>query len=368
LGYKIYRDSLVIQSSQTELSYTDANVYPGKYKYVVKAIYSTGLSQPTDPVEALIQGGTARKYVLLEIATGTWCTYCPGSAMGADDLVESGANVAVIEYHDNDDYENNDANQRNSYYNITGYPTAKFDGSTTISGGNMTQSMYPSYLPVYNNHIKKLSLFDLDMVVIQSGESELQISITTKKIYAYENNNLRLHLVLTETHIPENWQGIMTEVNSVCRKMYPDYKGNVADFSNDSVLVFNYTITVDTTFEFNNCALVAFIQDNATKEVLQVDNINFNSLGRTEPEEINTSVYPNPCSGSFCLSITQKGTEVYKMEIQNNFGACVYRNDDLRVNGTFKQYFDVHNLSDGMYNLILRSDKHQISKKIVINK
>jgi hypothetical protein len=30
-----------------------------------------------------------RNYVLVEIATGTWCGYCPGAALGADDLIEN---------------------------------------------------------------------------------------------------------------------------------------------------------------------------------------------------------------------------------------------------------------------------------------
>jgi hypothetical protein len=56
------------------------------------------------------------------------------------------------------------------------------------------------------------------------------------------------------------------------------------------------------------------------------------------------------------------------MEVLNSFGAVVYKTDKLTVNGTFKQYFDLSELSAGMYTLILRSDSQQITKKIVINK
>ena len=31
-----------------------------------------------------------RDKVIVEIGTGTWCQYCPGSAMGADDLIANG--------------------------------------------------------------------------------------------------------------------------------------------------------------------------------------------------------------------------------------------------------------------------------------
>jgi len=34
--------------------------------------------------------GTTRFMVATEDATGTWCTYCPGAAMGCDDLLSNG--------------------------------------------------------------------------------------------------------------------------------------------------------------------------------------------------------------------------------------------------------------------------------------
>ena len=47
-----------------------------------------------------------RNLVLVEIATGTWCYYCPGAAMAADELVANGDPVAVVENHDGDSYAN----------------------------------------------------------------------------------------------------------------------------------------------------------------------------------------------------------------------------------------------------------------------
>ena len=62
-----------------------------------------------------------REKVIVEIGTGTWCPYCPGAAMGADELVENGHDVAIIEYHNGDSYANAYSNSRNNYYNITGF-------------------------------------------------------------------------------------------------------------------------------------------------------------------------------------------------------------------------------------------------------
>ena len=47
-----------------------------------------------------------RSFVVLEIGTGTWCVYCPGAAGGADQLVDEGKSVAVIENHNGDSYAN----------------------------------------------------------------------------------------------------------------------------------------------------------------------------------------------------------------------------------------------------------------------
>ncbi|HAW58251.1 MAG TPA: hypothetical protein DCX03_04440, partial [Bacteroidales bacterium] len=69
-----------------------------------------------------------REMVILEIGAGTWCTYCPGAAMGADDLLANGCSVAVVENHNGDPFANQYSNARNSFYAITGYPTAIFDG------------------------------------------------------------------------------------------------------------------------------------------------------------------------------------------------------------------------------------------------
>lgn len=67
-----------------------------------------------------------RQMVVLEISTGTWCTYCPGAAMGADDLLANGCRVAVVENHNNDPFANQYSNARNSYYNPKWLPDCIF--------------------------------------------------------------------------------------------------------------------------------------------------------------------------------------------------------------------------------------------------
>ena len=111
-----------------------------------------------------------RQFVLLEIGTGTWCTYCPGAAMGADDLLEAGCMVAVIENHNGDAFANQYSNARNSYYAISGYPTAIFDGVLRVVGGSHSSSMYNSYLPKYNQRMAVPSNIMMSMTAEESAE------------------------------------------------------------------------------------------------------------------------------------------------------------------------------------------------------
>jgi hypothetical protein len=43
-----------------------------------------------------------REDVIVEISTSTWCMYCPGAALGANDLVAARADVGILEYHYDD--------------------------------------------------------------------------------------------------------------------------------------------------------------------------------------------------------------------------------------------------------------------------
>jgi hypothetical protein len=80
------------------------------------------------------------------------------------------------------------------------------------------------------------------------------------------------------------------------------------------------------------------------------------------------SVYPNPNKGAFWLSLNSTDYAVYDMQVINSTGGVVYQMSDLRVNGAFKQYFELQGISAGVYTIVLRSDKRQIFRKIIINR
>lgn len=229
-----------------------------------------------------------KKYVVVEIGTGTWCPYCPGAAMGADDLIENGHSVAVIENHNGDSYTNTFSNSRNSLYGINSFPTAVFNGKEKLVGGSHTQSLYSSYLPIYNNAVSVMSDFTLDLSYTHSG-SDYDVTVNIDETGDYAGTNLAVYLVLTESHLAQNWQG-QTELNFVNKAMYPDQNGTSFSGGTQSL---NLSFTADSNWDLSNCELVAFIQDKDTKEILQADKAflaepsNINDVEISEINDIN---------------------------------------------------------------------------------
>ncbi|MFH1160943.1 MAG: Omp28-related outer membrane protein [bacterium] len=208
-----------------------------------------------------------REMVALEIGTGTWCTYCPGAAMGADDLLENNCKVAVAENHNGDPFTNQYSNARNSYYSITGYPTAKFDGILTLVGGSYSSSMYSSYLPLYNQRYAVLSLIDMNMSISNSGLS-YTVVITMEKVGTLPTNIFKLRFYVTQSHIQYNWQG-QNHLNFVNRLMVPNATGTTVDFTGGDIQTVTLNFDMDSNWPLIDCEFIAFLQNDNGKEIMQ---------------------------------------------------------------------------------------------------
>ena len=222
-------------------------------------------------ISILMAEEVERDVVVVETFTATWCPYCPGCAMGIDDLIANGCDVAVVGYHpsSSDPFYNNYALYRKNYYGsiVTGYPTAIFDGVLSHVGGSHTQSMYPYYLPRYNQRKAINSSFTIEINGNNIGLN-YDITVTVNKVAVTSSTNMVLHLSLTESDIQYNWQG-QTELNFVERLMVPNQYGTALDFSLDSTNTVDLSFTLNPSWVADNCELAAFIQDTDTKEVLQ---------------------------------------------------------------------------------------------------
>ncbi|MEI6433660.1 MAG: T9SS type A sorting domain-containing protein [Bacteroidota bacterium] len=207
----------------------------------------------------VIAQSVPRTMVIMEVGTGTWCTYCPGAAMGADDLLANGKFVAVVENHNGDPYANNYSNARNTFYGISGYPTATFDGNQAVVGGNHTNSMYTSYVPKYNAAIAVTSPVEMEMAVSSTG-LDYTVTVTITKVGAITATALKLHFALTQSGISVNWQG-QTHLEHVNRLMVPDQNGTDISFVSGDVQTATLTFAVPAALPLEECEFIAWLQN-----------------------------------------------------------------------------------------------------------
>jgi PKD repeat protein len=206
-----------------------------------------------------------RDKVVVEVGTGTWCTYCPGAAMGVDDLIANGWPVAAVENHNGDPFANQYSNARNTFYNISGYPTAFFDGGNSVVGGSHTQSMYSSYWPKVQQRMNVPSPVSIAVWGTHTGMT-YNITVTVTKVANISGSDVRLHVCLTESEIAYAWQG-MSECNYVNRLMVPNENGTVLNFAGSDVLEIPLTFNLQSGWNTIHMELVAFVQTHSSKEI-----------------------------------------------------------------------------------------------------
>ncbi len=92
-----------------------------------------------------------------------------------------------------------------------------------------------------------------------------------------------------------------------------------------------------------------------------------NSVGINELLEGNVGIFPNPTNGSFSLNINANA-ENLRIRIVNTVGVEVYNESNIKVNGTFTRDFELENLEEGMYLMIIENGQSNIIKKVIVEK
>jgi len=232
-----------------------------------------------------------RELVVVEIGTGTWCGYCPGAAMGAHDLLVNGQPVAIVKNHNGDTFANTYSNARNTYYGITGFPTALFDGLNRSVGGSATQSMYSTYLPRVTARMAVPSHYTLS--AYGSGENNnWNVTVNVSKPEEDTNTNVVLHACITQSGIPFNW-GNQTTVENVNRLMVPSQNGTPVDLATGESTDINLTFATQAAWPVDDLELVIWLQNVTTKEILQGKKYAMDDLFPTQAISTDLLMYPD---------------------------------------------------------------------------
>lgn len=297
-----------------------------------------------------------RTLVVCEEATGTWCGYCPGAAMGLDELVENTWPVAVVAYHGNDNYETPEGRQRIDFYGIGGYPTVMFDGVETYIGGSGSESMYNTYLPIVEQRLSIPAAVSIDFEDMIFDGNTLLVSVDINSGSPIPGDNIALIATLAESHIPQNWQGL-NELNFVERAMFGGADGHAISLADqtENVVVM---IEMDPEWVVDNSELVVYVQNLDNKEIYNGNKISLVTVSVNEVSKW-VAIYPNPATDFITITNGEAGeVNLYTLQGQKVLSQTIPA-DHARI--------DVSGLEFGVYVLEMQVDGKLYTQKLLIN-
>jgi len=127
--------------------------------------------------------------------------------------------------------------------------------------------MYGSYLPYVNARNNVLSDFIMD-VDLESTDNDFTAAFTIDNVGGNTASDLVLQVVITESDLPIVW-GLTQVQDFINRLMVPNQNGTPLDFSTGSTQTIILNFSTESGWDSENCEIVAFIQNNTTKEILQ---------------------------------------------------------------------------------------------------
>lgn len=216
--------------------------------------------------------------VLAEIFTSTTCGPCASQNPYFDSWLKNYSNknrVAVIKYHvwwpspGNDPFywaNTTENSVRTNYY----FPGSKYVPHGMINGTADGQSSAGTWIVLVQNSILSQSQFDIKILgnVDETSGGNLTIKVTADN-NPIPSGDLRLHVAVVESNI--NYTGPNSDPihNYVMRKMYPDHNGESFTINPNETKTFTRVFNWNSSWNLSNSEIVAFIQNNDTKEVYQ---------------------------------------------------------------------------------------------------
>ncbi|MEI7802073.1 MAG: fibronectin type III domain-containing protein [Bacteroidota bacterium] len=256
---------------------------------------------------------TTQRLILVEEYTNASCGPCALSNPAFDALMTANASkVVAVRYHTSfpgyDPFysQNPVQNQaRSIYYQVTSVPTARMDGAGTfLQDVNQTSidveyNIAPQYAINLNFHL--------------SSDNDSVYASATFKALQTVTGILKAHIMMVEKVItfstPPGSNG-ETSFPMVMKKMLPSETGTTLPatmFPGDSVVI-NVGWLISNVFNLNQLALVAFVQDNVTKNVKQAGYAPVPSTVTVTPPTISLNAVNDVlCSNNGSVNINISG-------------------------------------------------------------
>ncbi|KAF0153163.1 MAG: hypothetical protein FD143_603 [Ignavibacteria bacterium] len=300
------------------------------------------------------------KVVLLESFTSTTCPPCVPANKYIDNWHANYAkksSVAIIKYHvwwpapGNDPFylENTtDVQNRRTYYGVNAVPYGYVDGINYTSN-------YPAWVSAIESKAGNAANLNIS---ISKGANVNEAKISVESLNNFAMLNLTLHVVLVESSLYYTGTNGDPIHNFVMRKMYPNHNGETFSISANQKMSFTKNIQPNNTWNKSNLAVVAFIQNNSNKEIIQAVMMNYSVLTSVEketniPEEfLLEQNYPNPFNPTTVIRYKIQAASHITLKVYDVLGREVATLvDEYKQPGKYSSTFYTlrSSLSSGVY-------------------
>ncbi|MCX7918663.1 MAG: Omp28-related outer membrane protein [bacterium] len=165
----------------------------------------------------------------------------------------------VLEYHTNDELATSQTESRAQWYNARGLPTAKFNGTKTQVGGSET--IQTEYEKIVNELMQTTASFSITLSGNISSEHAM-MKATVTPLTTATRSNLKFRWAMYEDNVElkgKRYRFVVREI--VTEDSLPLQGKKPVDIKR--------TFKVNPAWKYTNLGIVAFIQDDSSKEILQ---------------------------------------------------------------------------------------------------
>ncbi len=354
----------------------DLKVWPAK----VNGVADENTSNDTAYVKVNVIDKFAVRKILNEVFTSSTCGPCtPGNANYLR-VIDGKNNHSSIKYQvywpgTGDPYCTQEVRDRTLYYAINSVPRMEVDGGWDGNASSFTNAVYdefqgkPSFLEITGN-------------VSLTWKNKISLNLALTPLAAFNSNNLKLHAVVVEgtTYSNKKSNGEI-QFESVMKKMIPNSSGTVLTALTKGVMVnkaLTYTfngpyrlsndgstsqhinhLTENSIETWNDLSVVVFVQDAATKEVLQSATFPIAMVG-VEAVDQNMMLYPNPANDIFTIEVPDMVNA--NVVVTNLQGKLVY--NGILESG--KAQMMVASWAEGIYFVNVSGNNKNVNSKIVV--
>jgi hypothetical protein len=224
----------------------------------------------------------AQRMVIAEMITNTGCAPCYAADLALDAIADEYAgNLSVIRYHwwypdASDPYYNFNIVEnasRNNYYNNNYSPRLLIDG---INDGGYNYSIWES-------QINQAAQVESPLIMQIGGgyDPGTRAGVINVRIIADQDPglaNLRLRIAVIEDDIHWNAPNGVPVHNQTFRDMIPHPTGRGITIAAGDTVDSAFDFALNEIFDVANCKMIAFVQSNANKQVLQAVRIAVSEL------------------------------------------------------------------------------------------